>query len=208
MVTRFLFSWNRRCPSTMDHPQGCSTTNVTLCSSSKQPGQHHSRRGLTTCSNHSGYERQKAQMMLVLLSLIFLSGKGESEQTLVSLSEIRDGLLRKHSTITSLKEFGTSPLQQCHLPSAPKLDWQIPPGIFLPGRLSTPSINPESHVLDINWRLIVNAIGRPAHQSYLHNRKQPVSVHHYVIQCHIIRDMRKISIGREIEKNRTSSLNK
>lgn len=93
---------------------------------------------------------KKAQITLVLLSLILLSGKGEAEQTLVSLSETRDGLLRKCSTITSLKEFGTSPLQQCRLPSAPKLDWQIPPGLFLPGRLSTPSINPESHVLDIN----------------------------------------------------------
>lgn len=147
-------------------------------------------------------------MIQVLLTLILLWGKGEAEQTLVSLTETRDGLLRKCSTITSLKEFGSSPLQLCHLPSAPKLDWQIPPGLFQSGRLPTPSIDPESHILNINWRLIVNGIGRRTHQSSLHNRKQPASVHHCVIQCHVIRDMRKMSIRREIEKSRTSSLDK
>lgn len=79
--------------------------------------------------------------MLVLLSLILLLGKEEAEQTLVSLSETRDDLLRKSSTITSLKEVGTSPLQQCRLPSAPKLDKQIPPGLFPPGRVSVYSIH-------------------------------------------------------------------
>lgn len=74
--------------------------------------------------------------MLVLLTQILLPGKEEAEQTLVSLSETRDDLLRKCPTITPLKKAGTSPLQQCLLQSAPKLDKQIPPGLVPPGRVS------------------------------------------------------------------------
>jgi len=79
--------------------------------------------------------------MMVLLSLILLPGNEEAEQTLVSLSGTRDDLLRKCSTIGALKEVGTSPLPHCRLPSAPKLDKQIPPGLFPPGRVSVYSIH-------------------------------------------------------------------